>query len=218
MTIRTLLLLVLLPLVGGCIKGEDLQPALAARQTLAPTVRSFEDMEFKAVPELTNNYGTFAVGDPVFDFGEDGLSYFRAFALPVSKKPYILEATSDRVQYNCAPCTLGIVRPDVLLLDAEKKPLPKIEWPEPYIDISAGKTRRYMTATITPEMGARYAVLYAPRKYIGQEEVGWVQMGHANFASADTILPIPLRPRYWATGTPIGPMGFVLRDVGSERR
>ncbi|MBX3445177.1 MAG: hypothetical protein KF765_00370 [Parvibaculaceae bacterium] len=216
MKARVLLILLTMPLASACIKGVDMTPAKIARQNMSATVASFEEMDFKTVSFPSVTPEMLSVGDPVFDFREDGMSYFRAYVLPASQSPYILEVTSDRVQYNCAPCTLGIVRPDVLLLDADKKPLKNIQWPEPYINSSVGKTRRYMTSTITPEMGARYAVVYTASRYIGHEEVGWDQAGYRGLAPADSI-PIPLRPRYWATGTPVGPMSFVLREVDSDR-
>jgi hypothetical protein len=215
---KILVILLTLPLVAGCNKGVDMTPAMTAWQSMKPTVTSFEEMPVKPVQVPAAVAETFAVGDPIFDFGSDGTSYFRAYALPETSSSYVLEVTSDRVQYSCAPCTMGVLMPDMLLLDADRKPIRKATFSDQVVGQADDKLRRYVWTTITPEIGARYAVVYTTRASVGRKETGFVK-GSSGVAYAGGIFfPLPAGPYYRSTGMPIGPMRFVLREPGSEKR
>ena len=216
MKIRVLVGLLLVTLVAGCNKGVDMTPAMTAWQGMAATVTSFEQMNFTSVQVPATVSETFAVGDPIFDFGGDGTSYFRAYALPETSSPYVLEVTSDRVQYSCAPCTMGTLMPDVLLLDTDKKPIRKIALSEQIVSQAGDKLRRHVWATVPPETGARYAVVYTARASVGRKETGFVKGGGGVAYAAGIFFPLPSGPYYSSTGMPIGPMRFVLREPGSE--
>ena len=216
MIFRALFLLLLLPLVAGCNKGIDMAPAMTAWQDMTPSVTSFDEMKFTPVQVPAVVADTFAVGNPVFDFGSDGTSYFRAYALPEAASPYVLEVTSDRAQYSCVPCTMGTLMPDVLLLDADKKPIGKAAFQKPAVDYGDGEgLRRYVWTTITPEMGARHVVVYTPRASIGREETGYIAGGGGVAYAGGLFIPVP-GPYYKSTGMPIGSMRFVLRLPESE--
>lgn len=203
-------LALLLPLVAGCLETIDEGVMQSAREGMKPNVSGFDQVRFQTVSYPSTTPMRVSSSDPVFDFGGGNASYFKALELPVSSTPYAMRIMSPRFDWDYPGSHhTGYFIPTIMLLDADRKPLPgpvTIHGPV-YRSIDF----RHVWTEIKPDMGARYALIYTTQAALtGGEEVkdGW------SVASVGVIfIPVP-GPTYDFDAAPIGPIEVTLAARG----
>ncbi|PKP72410.1 MAG: hypothetical protein CVT83_00140 [Alphaproteobacteria bacterium HGW-Alphaproteobacteria-5] len=107
---------------------------------------------------------TIGPDDPVFNFGNDGKSYYKAFELPRSDTSYALEVCN----YTTHPgrgSYFRIFLPSFVFLNEAKEPTPDPTHQGPaYANGDEAFIQRYIQFLIKPDSTARYVVIYTSRE------------------------------------------------------
>lgn len=197
MKIRGVLLLVSAMLLAACAKQVDLPAVQATYAAAKPTVATLADANFTPLAFPSKTDIEIDASSPAFDFGAEGISYFKAFELPKSDRPYTIAIASEARNYDCPPCRRAFFYQKIMVLDAAKKPLARKVVRGPIYGktniLSDELNTRELWVNVTPDMGARYVVVYTTRDLIqnGDEHIETVGAG---------ILPLM---------TPQGPAGYI---------
>lgn len=152
-------------LVSACIPRVNVEDKKAEYRSLRPTVASYDDMTFEPLRPLERKDFEIKSGSPVFDFGIEGLSYFKAFELPEMNEPYHVVINSYQYMVSCIGCGAAFFLQTVKLLDESKKPIP-VERPAPVKVLLDNVYRREISFTVMPEDGARYVVVHTSKQFV----------------------------------------------------
>lgn len=213
MRLSVLALAALIPLLAACSTKTDVAVVDAAQAQLTPTVTSYQAMSFAPVANPSSQFGPIGAGDPVYDFGYYGRSYYKAIELPRSDADYVLEVTSEifvpegRSQFH-------LFFPSFVFLDAAKNAVPVVANQAPFVTLDDEGYRRTIRFILRHDTKARYVVIYASRDMIVSGE-------ELPFGSSGGVVPvgglfIPTgAPRAMVKGSQEGKLGITIRSPES---
>lgn len=227
MKIRGVLLLVLPLLLASCAKQVDL-PAVKANYAAVkanyaaakPTLTNLADASFAplAFPSKTD----VEIGEqtPAFDFGAEGISHFSAFELPKTDAPYTVSVASIARNYDCPPCRRAFFYQKIMVLDAAKKPIARKLVRGPIY----GKTNifsddlntRELWINVTPDMGARYIIVYTTRELIqnGDQHMETVGEGVVPLGTEGYLVLEGQPENLHNAGMPVGSLTVKVKETG----
>ncbi|MGV8998579.1 MAG: hypothetical protein ACOH12_16685 [Parvibaculaceae bacterium] len=209
MRFRVLAFTVLLPLLSACTH-TDVAVVDAAQAQMTPTVASYQAMAFTPVANPSTQYGPVGAGDPVYDFGYYGRSYYKAIELPRAATDYVLEVTSGMF-VPAGKSQFHMFFPNFVFLDANRKPVPVVANQAPFFDFGEDDNfKRTIRFVIKPDTKARYVVIYASRDMIvNGEEVSYGSGGMVYVGG----LFIPTGgPRFLIKGSQDGTIGITIKE------
>lgn len=211
MKIRVLLAFLLVPLVAGCAPKLDEATVQAARDNLKPNVAAFGDMNFSPISYPATVPTEVTGTDPIFDFGNGNISYFKAFELPDPGGAYALRVDSAQFVVGCYPCRHAYFVPSIMLLDENRNPLPATIHGPVYW---GGRVTRHVWVDIAPDMKARYAIVYTTQEALAH---GTTMKGSGGVMPAGGIFIYVPAPTHRFQGSPIGPVTIVTTATGDPR-
>ena len=150
---------------SACIPRVNVEDKKAEYMSLRPTVSSYDEMTFEPLLHLKKTDFEIKTGAPVFDFGVEGQSYFKAFELPHVDEPYHVVINSYQFAVSCLGCGSAFFIQTVKLLDRSKEPIP-VKRPAPVQVLLDNIYRREISFNIMPEDGARYVVVHTSKQFI----------------------------------------------------
>tara|TARA_R110000868_G_scaffold139488_4_gene354369 strand:+ start:2820 stop:3479 length:660 start_codon:yes stop_codon:yes gene_type:complete len=208
-------LTLLLPLCAACAtaaeKEDFVTPLIEAQKSLKPTVESYEAMNFALLSNPSSTELDIKAGDPTFDFGENGVSYFRAIELPVTETSYQFTVSNVNILYGCYPCHRGNFLAEIQFLDASKKPINETDR-QRYWGTIDNQYTRFITASVRPTMKARYAVIHTTQKALMDGEGGSMNTGSGVAPVGSLFIPVPA-PHVDTNGVPVGRIKITIGDT-----
>lgn len=174
----------------GCIPRQDAASRQIVLSELHPSVSSYADMRFAALTIDSGLDFDVRPNDPAFDFGDDGVSYFRAFELPEASKPYRIVVKSYTFVTDCYPCREGYFFPALTFLNASYEPV-VISGPVPG-RFFAGLSRARWEATyeVQPDASVKYVVVHTSRRYMQAQTPDRQMAGTAVMPAPGVFVPI----------------------------
>jgi len=166
---RTLTFAVISIALVGCIPRVNVEDKRAEYVSLQPTISAYDEMTFEPLEHLKKKDFEIKTGTPVFDFGAEGLSYFKAFELPETGEPYQVVINSYQYAVSCLRCGSAFFIQTVKLLDGLKRPIP-VERPAPVQVLLDNVYRREISFMIMPEDGAKYVIVHTSKKFVEEGE------------------------------------------------
>jgi hypothetical protein len=219
MNFRGAFLLVLLMLLAACAQQVDLPAVKATYAAAKPTVAKLADADFAPLAFPSKTEFDIDAASPAFDFGAEGVSYFRAFELPPSDRPYTVVVASAARDYDCLPCRRAYFYQKVMVLDAAKKPLAGKLVRGPVYKKSSlladRLDRREVWLNLTPDMGARYIVIYTTRALIAQGDDHTERVGDGVVTNGNVALIFEGKPEtLHMAGMPVGSLSVEVKETG----
>jgi len=210
MKISILILALSLPFLAAC--DHTTNPAIvdATQAQLIPTVSNYQAMTFMPLANPSTRVEDIGAADPVFDFGNDGKSYYKAFKLPRSDKPYAIEVCT----YTTHPgrgTYFRIFLPSFVFLNEAKEPtsLPEYQGPS-YVNGDETFIQRYVQFLIKPDTKARYMIVYTSRE--SQLNGVMATYGQPGVAyAAGLFIPVS-GPKAALKGSPDGKIGVTIKE------
>lgn len=165
MTTRRLCLPLLL--LAACTPQMDMRAASYA--AAKPTIAKLADADFAPLALPSKTAFEIDASGPAFDFGAEGVSYFRAFELPRADRPYTIIVASYMWNLAKRPSGNGVFYQTVATLDREKRPIGTIKpSAASWVLQTHLPPHRDIVLKLRPDMGARYIVVYTTRTLIAQ--------------------------------------------------
>ncbi len=126
-----------------------------------PTIAKLADADFAPLALPSKTAFEIDAASPAFDFGAEGVSYFRAFELPQSDRPYTVTVASYMWNLAKRPPGNGVFYQTVAALDRDKRPISTIKpSAASWVMQTDLPPHRDIVLNLQPDMGARYIVVY----------------------------------------------------------
>lgn len=174
----------------GCLPRQDTASRQIIFSELDPSVTSYANMKFATLTIDSGFDFEIRPNDPAFDFGEDGVSYFRAFELPASAKPYRIVIKSYTFMTDCYPCKEAYFFPALTFLNASYEPV-IISGPVPG-KFFAGLSRARWEATyeVQSNVPVKYVIVHTSRRYMQAQMPDRQMAGTAVMPAPGVFVPM----------------------------
>jgi hypothetical protein len=187
---RVLVFVVASMALVGCIPRQDTASRQVVFSELQSSVGSYADMRFAMIDVGSGTDFEIRPNDPAFDFGEDGVSYFRAFELPATEMPYRVVVKSYKFATDCYPCREGYFFPVVRFLNASYEPVSVVEHAPGKFYPGLNRARWETIYEVRPENAAKYAVVHTARRYMHGQMPDRQMLGTAIMPTPGVFVPI----------------------------
>lgn len=202
-------------IVTSCTPRVNVEEKYAGYSTLRPSVSSFADMNFTNLSLRSDIDFVIDESDPTFDFGQEGVSYFKAFELPSAQRSYRVVISSYQYAVSCLGCGSAYFYQVISMLDEAKQPIASTGL-EPVQFVLGGSYRRELAFTVNPGDAVKYIVVHTTQNFVEngdthtQESPGTMLM-----VSPGIFVPVGGGAHaVTSKGLPTGRLNVDLRPVG----
>lgn len=104
----------------SCVKSMNLDAAMRSYHQAKSCCASISDLPIG--PTIAEGETIFSItdADPAFDFGDDGLSYFKSFQIPALGQPFHIVVQGDWIENGYPSKGVTVFYPVITLLDERR--------------------------------------------------------------------------------------------------
>jgi len=206
LALKPLAAFVLFLLLQGCATRVDLDKVKAAYDGVKPCCKDFSQMTFEPLAFGADTRLSIEETDPAFDFGADGLSYFKAFALPARDNNYVLDLRSYILATMTFPANWVAFFPVVTMLDEQKHVLMSTKASQIQLVHESEERAMGLLLDLRNQPRARYIVIHTSNDLIQTaHDLIYPDYDIGVATIAGTTMTFPKAIEYQAWGSPVCP-------------